>query len=157
MEPVARIEVRLNPCHAMHKSAALMKNMSLVSTFRGVLAALLAVLVFAPGCTQVQVAPNVQGEYKPGLGELQVFADRDYATVHAAAKKGLKDLGLFETQDDQKVVEAEIKARDSSDTLVTVKIKEVGKNRTSVKIRYGLVGGSLANAQRVYQAMQKYL
>ncbi|MDO8542510.1 MAG: DUF3568 family protein [Opitutaceae bacterium] len=110
-----------------------------------------------PGCTQVQVAPNVQGEFKPGLGELQVFADRDFAAVHAATKKAIKDLGLFETQDEKKLVEADLRARDSADTMITVKIKEVAKNRTSVKIRYGLVGGDLANAQRVYQAIQKHL
>lgn len=106
------------------------------------------------GCTSVQVSPQTSGEYK--FGELQVFADRDFATTVAAAKAGLKDLGLFEVKDERVVVEAELNARDTADTLVVVKIKEVAKNRTSVKIRYGLKG-DLAAAQRVYAAIEKRL
>lgn len=104
------------------------------------------------GCTQVQVSPDSVGEYR--LGELQVFADRDFATVYESAKRGIKDLGLMQTRDDRKVVEAELNARDSSDTLVIVKIKEVGANRTSVKIRYGYQG-NLSQAQKLYQAIEK--
>lgn len=133
-----------------------MNHFSLLPLTRALFTLALAAALALTGCTQVQVAPDVRGEFTPGLGELQVFADRDFTTVHAAAKQGMKDIGLFETQDTRKVIEAEIKGRDAADTLVTVKIKEVGNNRTSVKIRYGLVGGDLASAQRLYQAMQKH-
>jgi hypothetical protein len=108
----------------------------------------------AAGCTHVQVAPDVRGEYK--LGELQVFADRDFMRVYEAAKAGLKDVKLFQTQDDRKVIEAELRARDSADTLVIVKIKEVAQNRTSVKIRYGL-NPDLPSAQKLYEAIQRHL
>lgn len=114
-----------------------------------------ALLFLLPGCTQVQVAGDTRGEYK--MGELQVFADRDFAAVHAAATKGLKEVGLLQTKDDRKIVEAELNGRDSTDTLVIVKIKEIGKNRTSVKIRYGVFKPDLASAQKLYQAIQKYL
>jgi hypothetical protein len=67
-----------------------------------------AAVAVGTGCTQVQVAPDTRGEYK--LGELQVFADRDFARVYEAAKAGLKDSKLFVTQDDRKVVEAENRA-----------------------------------------------
>jgi hypothetical protein len=107
------------------------------------------------GCTQVQVAPGVTGEYK--VGELQVFADSDFAAVHAASKKALKDVGLFETRDDRKAIEAELNGRDSTDTMVVVKLKEVAPNRTSVKIRYGVLKPDLAAAQKLYQAIQKRL
>lgn len=116
--------------------------------------ALAGATVLATGCTQVQVAPETRGEYK--LGELQVFTDHDFATVHAAAVRGMKDAKLFQTRDDRKVIEAELNGRDSTDTLVIVKIKEVGKNRTSVKIRYG-IKPNLAAAQSLYQAISKYL
>jgi hypothetical protein len=112
-------------------------------------------LLAAAGCTQVQVGPQVQGEYR--FGELQVFADRSFATVHAAAIRGMKDAGLFQTRDDRKVFEAELNGRVSDDTLVIVKIKEVGANRTSVKIRYGVFSSDLAGAQQLYQAIAKYL
>jgi hypothetical protein len=104
------------------------------------------------GCTHVQVAPDTLGEYK--FGELQVWSDRDFATVYNATKAAFKDLKLFQTQDDRKIIEADVRGRDNADTLVIVKIKEVAKGRTSVKIRYGLKG-DLALAQKVYQSIQK--
>src|SRR4051794_10065052 len=73
------------------------------------------------GCTTVEVAPGTIGEYK--VGELQVFADRDFMAVYTAAKAGGKDVGLYQTQDDRKVIEADLHFRDSTDTLVIVKIK----------------------------------
>ena len=110
--------------------------------------------VAGPGCTQVMVAPETRGEYK--LGELQVFADRNFTQVYDAAKAGMKDLKLFQTQDDRKVIEAELRGRDATDTLVIVKIKEVGKDRTSVKIRYGVVKPDLPLAQKLYLAIEKH-
>jgi hypothetical protein len=117
--------------------------------------ALGAVLLGGSGCTQVQVAPDTRGEYK--FGELQVYADRDFAAVHAATVKGMKDLNLFQTQDDRKVVEAEIRGRDSTDTMVIVKIKEIGPNRTSIKIRYGVLKPDLPAAQKLYDAIKSHL
>lgn len=113
-----------------------------------------AVLLAGSGCTQVMVAPDTRGEYK--LGELQVFADRGFMKVYEAAKAGMKDLQLFQTQDDRKVIEAELRGRDATDTLVIVKIKEVGKDRTSVKIRYGVVKPDLPLAQKLYSAIEKH-
>jgi len=133
-----------------------MTTKNLLPALRSLLPVVLAAFAMgaAGGCTQVLVGPDVRGEYK--LGELQVFVDRDFAAVHSAAKLGLKDAGLFETRDDRLVVEAEINARDTADTRVIVKIKELSPHRTSVKIRYGLKG-DLASAQRVYQAIQRRL
>lgn len=116
--------------------------------------ALAATALVGPGCTQVQVTPDTRGEYK--FGELQIFEDRDFATVHAAAVRGLKDMNLFQTRDDRKVIEAELNARDATDTLIVIKIKEVGKNRTSLKIRYGL-NPNLPSAQKLYEAIKQHL
>lgn len=114
----------------------------------------LAMLGAAAGCTQVLVSPDTRGEYK--LGELQVFADRDFSATYTAAKEAMKDRGLFLVKDDRLVVEAELNGRDATDTLVIVKVKELAKNRTSIKIRYGLKG-DLASAQSVYTAIEKRL
>ena len=107
------------------------------------------------GCTQVQVAPQVRGEYE--FGALQVFVDSDFMRAYEASKLGMRDLGLFQTGDDRKVIEAELNARDSVDTKVIVKLKELGKNRVSVKIRYGLVRPDLPAAQQLFTAIQKHL
>jgi hypothetical protein len=119
------------------------------------LAAVLACLAFV-GCTHVEVTPGQLGEFK--LGELQVFVDRDFTTAYNAAKAGAKDLGLYQTQDDKKVIEADLHFRDTVDTLVIVKVKEVGTQRTSIKMRYGILPqGNLAQTQKLYQAIQKRL
>ena len=107
------------------------------------------------GCTQVQVAPDVRGEYE--FGALQVMVDADFMRTYEASKRGMKELGLFQTGDDRKFIEAELNGRDSVDTKVIVKLKEIGKNRVSVKIRYGLVRPDLPSAQKLFSAIQKYL
>ena len=107
------------------------------------------------GCTQVQVTPDVRGEYE--FGALQVFVDADFMRSYEAAKLGMKDIGLFQTGDERLSIEAELNARDSVDTRVVVKIKEIGRNRTSVKIRYGIVKPDLPSAQKLFQAIQKHL
>ena len=112
-------------------------------------------LLVTSGCTQVQVAPEVRGEYE--FGALQVFVDSDFMRAYEATKSGMKDLGLFQTGDDRKVIEAELSGRDSVDTKVIVKVKEMGKNRVSLKIRYGLVRPDLPAAQKLFQAIQKHL
>ena len=106
------------------------------------------------GCTQVQVAPNTLGEYR--LGELQVVVDRGFATTYEAAKKGLKESNIFQTGDERKVTEGELKGRDAADAQVVIKVKEIGPNRSDLRIRYG-IPGNLALAQKVYQSIQKQL
>lgn len=106
------------------------------------------------GCTQVQVAPNTLGEYK--MGELQVVTETGFAATYDAVKQGMKDASLFQTGDDRQPTQAEFKGRDSADTQVIIKLKELGANRTDVRIRYG-IPGNLALAQQLYQSIQKNL
>jgi hypothetical protein len=118
--------------------------------------ALVTALAALPACRTVMVdrQSNTIGRVK--LGELQVFASHDFETVYQAAKAGLADRKLFLTQDDKKYAEAELRARDSVDTLIIVKIKEVARDRTSVKVRYGIPGDP-ANAQLLYNEIGKRL
>jgi len=120
-----------------------------------VFALVLAGLLGATGCTQVMVGPDTRGEYK--FGELQVYVDANFGRAYDAAKQGMKEFGLFQTRDDRKVIEAELNGRDSVDTQVIVKIKEVGPNRTSIKIRYGLLKGDLPSSQKLYEVIRKRL
>lgn len=116
--------------------------------------AAVAGLAVLPACRTVVVDPqsNTVGQVK--LGELQVFASHDFETVYRAAKQGIADRKLFLTQDDKKYSEAELRARDSVDTLIIVKLKEVARDRTSVKIRYGVTGDT-ANAQLLYNEIAR--
>ena len=133
----------------MQKTFRLLSSRVFISAFAAV------VWPSLTSCTQVQVAPDVRGEYE--FGALQVFVDADFMRAYEASKRGMKDIGLFQTADDRKVIEAELNGRDSVDTKVVVKLKEVGKNRVSVKIRYGLVRPDLPAAQKLFQAIQKHL
>jgi hypothetical protein len=120
----------------------------------GLIFAALVALAALPACRTVVVDEdnNKLGEMK--LGELQVFADHGFETVYNAAKRGIADRNLFLTQDDKKYYEADLRARDSNDTLILVKVKEVAKDRTSVKVRYG-VTGDVTNAQALYNEIAK--
>ncbi|MGH7945079.1 MAG: hypothetical protein ACREF9_08735, partial [Opitutaceae bacterium] len=44
--------------------------------------------VAVSGCTQVQVAPDVRGEYE--FGTLQVYVDSDFMRTYEASKRGMK-------------------------------------------------------------------
>jgi hypothetical protein len=114
----------------------------------------LPLLFVLGGCTQVQVAPNTLGEFK--MGELQVVTDRSFAATYDAAKRGMQEASLFQTRDDRRASTGELRGRDSADTQVVIKLKELAPNRTDVRIRYG-VPGNLALAQQVYQSIQKSL
>ncbi len=118
--------------------------------------ALLAGLAGLPACRTVMADRETSTIGRIKLGELQVFANRDFETVYQAAKAGIAERKLFLTQDDKKYAEAELRARDSVDTLIIVKIKEVARDRTSVKVRYGLTGDT-ANAQLLYHEIAKRL
>lgn len=131
----------MNTSHLRHCSARL-----------GLLVFALVGLAALPACRTVNVNDTTVGEVK--LGELQVFANHNFETVYRAAKQGVADRKLFLTQDDKKYFEAELRARDSVDTLIIVKIKEVAKDRTSVKVRYGITGDTV-NAQALYNEIQK--
>lgn len=119
-----------------------------ISFFAALLAAALG-----SGCTQVQVSPGVTGEYK--LGELQVFAERNFRQVYDVAKETLTSSGMTLKRDDQKSYEAVLIGKHTDGTVAVVKIKQVAPNRTSVKIRYGVLNPELAAAQSLYDAMQK--
>jgi hypothetical protein len=120
----------------------------------GLLFVALAGLALLPACRTIVVdePSNTVGRVK--LGELQVFANHDFETAYRAAKQGIAERKLFLTQDEKKYAEAELRARDSVDTLIIVKIKEVARDRTSVKVRYG-VAGDVANAQLLYNEIAR--
>ncbi len=129
-----------------------MKTPHIISA--GLLAFSLLLGVSFTGCTTVQVTDDAAGHYR--FGELESFAGRDYAGVHAAVINAFKDQGLFLTKDEAKAEEAELTARDGTDTSITVKLKADSPGRTSVKIRYGHTG-DLAQSQKLYAAIEKRL
>jgi hypothetical protein len=131
-----------------------MKTPSVVSTalLAGSLLALGASFTFT-GCTSVQISDDASGHYR--LGELESFADHDFASTHAAVIMAFKDQGFLQTKDEVKVTEAEVTGRDATDAFVEVKIKAESPTRTSVKIRYGHTG-DLAQSQKLYHAIESH-
>ena len=118
------------------------------------LALLGGVVLGSTGCSSVMVTKEDEGEVR--LGELQVFVDHDFGSVYKADKAGMADYGLFQTKDEKKVIEAELEGRDRADTLVTVSIKEVAKERTSIKIRFGITGDTV-QSQKLFVAIKEHL
>lgn len=113
-----------------------------------------AALFTLPGCTTVQVTEDTIAQFR--FGELQAVVPANFQETADATLRSLEDQGLFLTGDDRKVIEAVISARDRTDTGVTIKIKEIAVDRTSVKIRYGL-SGDAARSQLLYRAIEERL
>ena len=116
------------------------------------------ILLSLPGlfsaCTNVQVTGDdkVIGEYK--FGYLNVEPTQPFDKVREATKRAFKDLGYLQVGDDEtQQGEAVLRARDSSDTLVEVKLKDFTAY-TNVKIHCGVVG-DLAHSQQVYRAIAR--
>jgi hypothetical protein len=105
------------------------------------------------GCTSVQISDDASGHYR--LGELESFADRDFASTHAAVIMAFKGQGFLQTKDEVEATEAEVTGRDATDTYIEVKIKAVSPTRTSVKIRYSHTG-DLAQSQKLYHAIESH-
>ncbi|HZP60533.1 MAG TPA: DUF3568 family protein [Opitutaceae bacterium] len=115
---------------------------------------LLTLGLFSACVTNVQVTGDgrVIGEYK--IGYLIVKPNQSFERVRAATKSAFKELGYLEVGDEQAPGEAVLKARDATDTLIEVKLKDY-TSFTNVKIRCG-VGGDLARSQQVYQAIARH-
>lgn len=129
-----------------------MKHFSRFSCWLVVLASVALLTGGVTGCRTVEVAEGTIGEFR--LGELQTMNETNFQTAYEAAKDAIARQGLFLTGDDRKVVEAVLTARDRADAQVTVKIKEVSPNQTSVRIRYGLTGDE-ARSQILYREIAK--
>jgi hypothetical protein len=132
-------------------------NMNLSSCFRRHLfrlGSLLVVLLVLPACTTVQVTENTIGEFK--FRRLETVVNANFADTYNATKRAFEEHGLFVTGDDRKIIEADLSARDRSDTLVNVKLKEVAVGQTSVRIRYGITGDA-ARSQQLFRSIQQQL
>jgi hypothetical protein len=138
----------VSPCfHGMTKSPYRSRGFLLVSLLAAVLAA-------SSACTSVQVNPNTVGAYE--MGELRVMANANIDRVYLAAKAAIPADGLFLTGDRWGGTTATLTARDEIDTRVTIKIKQMAPNETSVRIRYGLTG-DLHQAQTLYTRIENRL
>lgn len=115
--------------------------------------ALLGLGLFA-GCTTVQLSDNgaVTGEYK--LGQLVTQSHAGLNNVYAATKTAFRQMGFLLVHDERASDTAVLRARDSQDNLIEVKLKELGPDYTSVKIRYGITG-NLGMSQTLYRAIAK--
>jgi hypothetical protein len=117
--------------------------------------ALLLMLGAFSSCTSVQVTGDdkVIGEYK--IGYLYVKPTQPLDKVREATKKAFKDLEYLQVGDDEATPgETELRARDSHDTLITVKLKDFTAY-TNVKIHCGVMG-DLAHSQQIYQAIERH-
>lgn len=118
------------------------------------LAGLSFALALSTACSTIQVTEDTVGEFK--LGELQTVVNANFGATYDATKRAFEEHGLFLTGEARKVIEAELNARDRSDTLITVKLKEVAVGQTSVRIRYGLTGDA-ARSQMLFRDIARQL
>jgi hypothetical protein len=114
------------------------------------LVALLAAgALLSVGCATAVIAPGTKTSATYRLGKLTSTVQGDIGTAYKASEAAMQELGLSVVQRVKDQLEAKITARDSQDNRIVVDLVSVTDETTKLTINVG----SLAKAQRIYQAI----
>ena len=114
---------------------------------------LLAAILLGQGCKTTVVGPEGQTVATYRLGKLSAEEPKDINAVYQATLDALSELELNIIQKLKDELTAQVVARDSQDTKVTVDLIAITKDSTKMSIR----AGSYARASRIYQTIHKSL
>jgi hypothetical protein len=121
------------------------------------LAVLLAgVAVGASGCLLAAVGAGAAGTVAYVKGELEATLNAGIDQSYAAALNALDQLQLMPTQKLKDSLSAEIIARTSDDTKITVKLARVDDKITKLTIRVGVFGDQ-AQSTTIYEHIKQNL
>ncbi len=102
------------------------------------------------GCRSVALDPTGDTVAVYQFGEFRMVFNSTAPIVAEAAKAAVGEAGLFLTKSEVNKFNAEIIARASGDKKVTIKIEELNRQQTLIRIRYG-EGGNLNQSRRLYE------
>ncbi|MFC1636472.1 DUF3568 family protein [Planctomycetota bacterium] len=114
---------------------------------------LVAAILLGQGCKTTVIGPEGQTVATYRLGKLSAEEPKDINAVYQATLEALTELELSIIQKLKDELTAQVIARDSQDTRITVNLLAITKDSTEVTIR----AGSYARASRVYQTIHKSL
>ena len=106
-----------------------------------ILAVLLGgVTIGVSGCLLVAVGAGAAGTVAYVKGDLEATLDAGMESAYAASLKALDQLQIVPTQRLKDSLSAEIIARTSDDTKITIKLTRVEDKATKLSIRFGVFG-----------------
>jgi len=117
---------------------------------------LLTTVLSSQGCILLAGAAVGAGGYAYVTGALSKNLDATNEEVHAAALKGLKDLGAFIVSEDTSSLKSEIHAESDDGKNINIDIEALTEEASKIKIRVGTIG-SESDSLRVLKAITNHL
>ena len=108
------------------------------------------------GCLLVAVGAGAAGTVAYVKGDLEVTLDAGMDRSYAAALKALDQLQIVPTQKLKDSLTAEVIARTSDDTKITIKLTRVDDKITKMAIRVGVFGDQ-AQSTAIYERIKQNL
>jgi len=134
----------LPPGRAVLSFAAMKKH------FRLSALAILALVAALAGCRSVALDPTGDTVAVYKFGEFQMVFNSTAPLVAEAAKAAIAEADLMLTKSEINKFDATLIARATGDQKVKIKIEEVNRQQTIIRIRYG-EGGNLNKSRRLYE------
>ena len=117
---------------------------------------LMAFLTAGVGCKTTMVGEDLKTEATYSMGTLDATMSYDIDTVFSAAKQTMNDLELNTSIATKDALAGKIVARDSADKKITIDLKTVSKDSTSVKIHVGIMGDE-TKSKMIYNKIKNNL
>jgi hypothetical protein len=114
-----------------------------------------AVAVSVSGCIVAAVGAGA-GTVAYVRGDMETVESAGIDSVYKAAEKAVDNLGLTGIEKTKDELTAKIKARDSEDKKVTIRLTSTGRMSTKLSIRIGTFGDEI-KSRRIYEEIKKYL
>ncbi len=105
------------------------------------------------GCRSVALDPNGDTVAVYKFGEFQMVFNATAPVVAEAAKAAIAEAELFLTKAEVNKFDAHLLARANGDQKVKIKIEEINRQQTLIRIRYG-EGGNLNKSRRLYEMIE---
>lgn len=102
------------------------------------------------GCRSVALDPTGETVAVYQFGEFRMVFNATAPVVAEAAKAAVAEAELFLTKAEVNKFDATLLARANGDQKVKIKIEEVNRQQTIIRIRYG-EGGNLNKSRRLYE------
>jgi hypothetical protein len=133
-----------------------MKGIIMKKTHIALVVLLAGVAIGASGCLLVAVGAGAAGTVAYVKGELEATLDAGMDKSYDATLKALDQLQIVPTQKLKDSLSAEIIARTSDDTKITIKLARVDEKITKMTIRVGVFGDQ-AQSTAIYERVKQNL
>jgi hypothetical protein len=119
---------------------------------------LAALTMSSSGCLVLAAGAGAAGAVAYAKGDLEAQEHQSIDAVYAATTKAMEDLKLYQLRDEsgRDALSATVVARDAADKRITVALKSVSQDFTTLSIRVGTFGDQ-TKQQRIYDKIRENL